>query len=160
MGHGPDAFLFGESDMHDPKYDAFEVTEVFIDLDIDPALIPRFTCAPTLTLHVYPSKEFEDSFHSTKPVIYTMIVALIFVFTTMGFLLYVLLVGRRQRKAMDRMYSKISLFPMFFPVRSESASININARVSCGTSFLLALLECIGRTPSTTLNMLVMLQHQ
>eukprot|EP00980_Cylindrotheca_fusiformis_P024911 scaffold12717_cov56-Cylindrotheca_fusiformis.AAC.1 len=56
---GPDAFLLGDSDMHDPKYDALEVTEVFIDLDIDPALVPGATCAPTLTLSVYPTKEFE-----------------------------------------------------------------------------------------------------
>eukprot|EP00980_Cylindrotheca_fusiformis_P027394 scaffold20324_cov86-Cylindrotheca_fusiformis.AAC.2 len=101
---GPNAFLLGESDMHDPKYDALEVTEVFIDLDIDPALVPGFTCAPTLTLHVYPSKEFEDSFHTTKPIIYTMIVALIFVFTTMT-----------SRKVMDRIVQQDIVVSNVFP---------------------------------------------
>eukprot|EP00980_Cylindrotheca_fusiformis_P030347 scaffold24674_cov127-Cylindrotheca_fusiformis.AAC.1 len=112
---GPDAFLLGETDMHDPKYDALEVTEVFIDLDIDPALVPGFTCAPTLTLHVYPSEEFEDSFHSSKPIIYTMVVALIFVFTSIVFLLYDFLVGRRQRKVMDRIIQQDIVVSNVFP---------------------------------------------
>eukprot|EP00980_Cylindrotheca_fusiformis_P011777 scaffold2813_cov114-Cylindrotheca_fusiformis.AAC.3 len=112
---GPDAFLLGDSDMHDPKFDALEVKEIFIDLDIDPALVPGFTCAPTLTLHIYPTTEFEDSFHSSKPIIYTMVVALIFVFTSMVFLLYDFLVGRRQRKVMDRIIQQDMVVSNVFP---------------------------------------------
>eukprot|EP00980_Cylindrotheca_fusiformis_P005841 scaffold1228_cov119-Cylindrotheca_fusiformis.AAC.8 len=112
---GPEAVLIGESDMHDPKYDALGVTEVFVDLEIDPALIPEGTCAPTITLYVYPSKEFEDSFRTPNPIIFTSVVALIFFFTSSVFVLYDFLVGRRQQKVMDRIIQQDMVVSNVFP---------------------------------------------
>eukprot|EP00980_Cylindrotheca_fusiformis_P005076 scaffold1075_cov104-Cylindrotheca_fusiformis.AAC.6 len=99
---GPDAVLLGDSDLHDPKYEALAVSEVFIDLDIDPSQLPEGACVPVLTLHVYPSAELEASFRTDNSIIYTVVVVVIFVFTSLVFLLYDFSVGRRQRTVMDR----------------------------------------------------------
>eukprot|EP00980_Cylindrotheca_fusiformis_P014244 scaffold3765_cov117-Cylindrotheca_fusiformis.AAC.1 len=112
---GPDAILLGESDMHDTRYDALEVAEVFFDLGVDPGEVPEATCAQALTLHIYPSREFEDVFHTANPIIYASVVVVIFLFTTLVFGLYDFLVGRRQRKVMDRIFQQDKVVSNVFP---------------------------------------------
>eukprot|EP00980_Cylindrotheca_fusiformis_P004622 scaffold988_cov100-Cylindrotheca_fusiformis.AAC.2 len=63
---GQNADYLGDSDMHDPKYDSMEITDVLVDLAIDESDVPEGNCIPTLTLHVYPSEDLEKSFHTSK----------------------------------------------------------------------------------------------
>eukprot|EP00980_Cylindrotheca_fusiformis_P024218 scaffold11660_cov113-Cylindrotheca_fusiformis.AAC.1 len=112
---GPNAVMLGETDLHDPKYDALVVSEVFIDLDIDPSQLPEGSCLPSLTLHVYPSAELEASFQTNNPIIYTVVVVVIFVFTSLVFLLYDFSVGRRQRTVMDRIAKQDRIVSDVFP---------------------------------------------
>eukprot|EP00980_Cylindrotheca_fusiformis_P009472 scaffold2070_cov105-Cylindrotheca_fusiformis.AAC.3 len=112
---GPNAVLLGDSDLHDSKYDALVVSEVFIDLGIDPSQLPEGTCVPTLRLHVYPTAELEASFQTDKSIIYTVVVVVIFVFTSLVFLLYDFSVGRRQRTVMDRIAKQDRIVSDVFP---------------------------------------------
>eukprot|EP00980_Cylindrotheca_fusiformis_P025404 scaffold13613_cov114-Cylindrotheca_fusiformis.AAC.1 len=112
---GPDAILLGETDLHDTRYDTLEVAEVFMDLGVDPAVVPEGTCAQALTLHIYPTREFEDRFYTANPIIYASIVVVIFLFTTLVFGLYDFLVGRRQRKVMDRIVQQDKVVSNVFP---------------------------------------------
>eukprot|EP00980_Cylindrotheca_fusiformis_P024215 scaffold11659_cov100-Cylindrotheca_fusiformis.AAC.1 len=112
---GPDAVLLGDSDLHDPKYEALAVSEVFIDLDIDPSQLPEGACVPVLTLHVYPSAELEASFQTNNAILYTVVVVAIFVFTSLVFLLYDLSVGKRQRTVMDRIAKQDRIVTDVFP---------------------------------------------
>eukprot|EP00980_Cylindrotheca_fusiformis_P011350 scaffold2626_cov159-Cylindrotheca_fusiformis.AAC.1 len=112
---GPNAVFLGEGDLHDPNYDAMVVSEPFIDLDIDQSQLPEGSCVPVLTLHVYPSAELEDSFKTNNGSIYTVAVVVIFVFTSLVFLLYDFSVGRRQRTVMDRIAKQDRIVSDVFP---------------------------------------------
>eukprot|EP00980_Cylindrotheca_fusiformis_P027317 scaffold19912_cov108-Cylindrotheca_fusiformis.AAC.1 len=112
---GPNTVFLGEADLHDPQYDALAVTEVFLDLGIDQSQIPEGTCVPVLTLHVYPSKELERSSQTDNATIYTVVVVVIFAFTTLVFLLYDFYVGKRQRTAVDKIARQDKIVSDVFP---------------------------------------------
>eukprot|EP00980_Cylindrotheca_fusiformis_P016206 scaffold4815_cov107-Cylindrotheca_fusiformis.AAC.3 len=112
---GPHAVFLGENDLHDPNYDALVVSEPFVDLHIDQSQLPEGSCVPVLTLHVYPSAELEDSFKTNNDIIYTVVVIVIFAFTSIVFLLYDYSVGRRQRTVMDRIAKQDRIVSDVFP---------------------------------------------
>eukprot|EP00980_Cylindrotheca_fusiformis_P005866 scaffold1231_cov107-Cylindrotheca_fusiformis.AAC.14 len=112
---GPNAIFLGEDDLHDHNYDALVVSEPFIDLDIDQSQLPEGSCVPVLTLHVYPSAELEDSFKTNNDIFYTVVVIVIFAFTSLVFLLYDFSVGRRQRTVMDRIAQQDRIVSDVFP---------------------------------------------
>eukprot|EP00980_Cylindrotheca_fusiformis_P017997 scaffold5747_cov126-Cylindrotheca_fusiformis.AAC.1 len=112
---GPNTVLLGEADLHDPQYDALAVSEIFLDLGIDQSQIPEGSCIPELTLNVYPSENLERSSKTDNATIYTVVVVVIFVFTTLVFLLYDFLVGRRQRAALDKIARQDKIVSDVFP---------------------------------------------
>eukprot|EP00980_Cylindrotheca_fusiformis_P005056 scaffold1072_cov124-Cylindrotheca_fusiformis.AAC.2 len=112
---GSKPILLGEEDLHDPKYDSLEVTETFIDLGIDQSKVPEGLCVPTLSLHVYPSESLERKFETDNRAIYTSVVVVIFAFTVLVFLLYDFVVGRLQKKVMDRINKQDMIVANVFP---------------------------------------------
>eukprot|EP00980_Cylindrotheca_fusiformis_P001909 scaffold437_cov111-Cylindrotheca_fusiformis.AAC.7 len=112
---GSKAIALGEEDLHDTRFDSLEVTETFIDLGIDHSKVPDGFCVPTLTLHVYPSETLEKKFETHNRVIYTSVVVIIFIFTVLVFLLYDFVVGRLQRKVMDRINKQDMIVANVFP---------------------------------------------
>eukprot|EP00980_Cylindrotheca_fusiformis_P007045 scaffold1479_cov127-Cylindrotheca_fusiformis.AAC.4 len=113
---GSNAEYLGDSDMHDPKFDSMEITDIFVDLGIDVSQLPEgATCVPTLSLHVYPSEDLEMSFQTNDAVIYTVVVAVIFIFTSLVFLLYDYFVRRRQTKVMERIMRQDKIVSNVFP---------------------------------------------
>eukprot|EP00980_Cylindrotheca_fusiformis_P012967 scaffold3236_cov66-Cylindrotheca_fusiformis.AAC.33 len=112
---GPVATFLGEVDAHDPAYDEYVMTDVFLDLQVDPSKLPEGRCVPKLTLNVYPTKIMEDSFFSSKAITYASVVAVIFIFTSLVFLLYDYFVRRRQSKVMDRIIKQDQIVSDVFP---------------------------------------------
>eukprot|EP00980_Cylindrotheca_fusiformis_P028132 scaffold22583_cov106-Cylindrotheca_fusiformis.AAC.3 len=112
---GKNAEYLGDSDLHDPKYDGMEVTDVFVDLGFDETELPQGACVPTLTLHVYPSEDLEQSIHTSNAIEYTGVVAASFIFTTLVFLLYDYFVRRRQTKVMERITRQDKIMANVFP---------------------------------------------
>eukprot|EP00980_Cylindrotheca_fusiformis_P017709 scaffold5563_cov94-Cylindrotheca_fusiformis.AAC.2 len=112
---GQNAELLGISDLHNPKYDDMESTDVFVDLNIDQSEVPEGTCIPTLTLHVYPSGDLEESFQTYHAIEYTGVVAASFIFTSLVFLLYDYFVRRRQAKVMERIMRQDEIVANVFP---------------------------------------------
>eukprot|EP00980_Cylindrotheca_fusiformis_P008039 scaffold1710_cov120-Cylindrotheca_fusiformis.AAC.5 len=112
---GNTAVVLGEEDLHDPKYDSMEVTESFVDLGIDQSKVPDGLCVPVLTLHVYPSEALEKKYETHNRAIYTSAVVIIFTFTVLVFLLYDFVVGRLQRKVMDRINKQDMIVANVFP---------------------------------------------
>eukprot|EP00980_Cylindrotheca_fusiformis_P008669 scaffold1849_cov115-Cylindrotheca_fusiformis.AAC.7 len=113
--NGRDAVMLEEADVHDPKYDAFVVSAVFADFGIFRSQVPEGTCLPRMTLYVYPSTELEDSLQTDNAVIYTVVVVVIFVFTTLVFLLYDFSVRTRQRTVMERIMKQDRIVSDVFP---------------------------------------------
>eukprot|EP00980_Cylindrotheca_fusiformis_P010896 scaffold2482_cov116-Cylindrotheca_fusiformis.AAC.6 len=103
--NGRDVVLLGEADLHDPEYDALGRSTVLVER----------RGVPLLSLHIYPSAELEDSFQTNNDIIYTVVVVVIFVFTTLVFLLYDFSVGRRQRAIMERIIKQDRIVSDVFP---------------------------------------------
>eukprot|EP00980_Cylindrotheca_fusiformis_P028130 scaffold22583_cov106-Cylindrotheca_fusiformis.AAC.1 len=112
---GQNAEYLGDSDLHDPKYDDMEITDVFVNLGIDESELPEGTCVPTLTLHVYPSEDLAQSFQTSNAMQYTGVVAASFIFTSLVFLLYDFFVRRRQTKVMERIMRQDKIVANVFP---------------------------------------------
>jgi len=113
--NGPKAEYLGNFDAHDSQYDGLGVTKVLVDLGIDSSKIAEGECVPTLTLHLYPTEEFEARYLDNKALYYTAAVLLIFLFTSMVFILYDFFVGRRQRSVMDRIMKQDKIVSNVFP---------------------------------------------
>eukprot|EP00980_Cylindrotheca_fusiformis_P018548 scaffold6142_cov116-Cylindrotheca_fusiformis.AAC.5 len=112
---GQNAEYLGDSDLHNPKYDGMEITDIFVELGIDESELPDGTCIPTLTLHVYPSEELEQSFQTSKAIAYTVAVAAGSIFASLVFLLYDYFVRRRQAKVMERITRQDKIMANIFP---------------------------------------------
>eukprot|EP00980_Cylindrotheca_fusiformis_P001073 scaffold295_cov96-Cylindrotheca_fusiformis.AAC.3 len=109
------AVFLGMLDAHNPKYDDLVVSRVVVDVNIDEGKLPDGVCVPTVTLDLYPTEELEETFHTSKPKIYTVAVVAIFAFTSLVFLLYDHFVGKRQRKFMDRVVRQDQIVCNVFP---------------------------------------------
>eukprot|EP00980_Cylindrotheca_fusiformis_P018347 scaffold5995_cov113-Cylindrotheca_fusiformis.AAC.3 len=112
---GKNAEYLGDADFHNPKYDDMNVDSVFVDLGIDESQLTEGTCVPTLIMHVYPTEELEQSFRTDNAAVYTVIVAAIFIFTSLVFLLYDYFVRRRQTKVMERIMRQDKIVANVFP---------------------------------------------
>uniref|UniRef100_A0A7S2UU20 Guanylate cyclase domain-containing protein n=1 Tax=Attheya septentrionalis TaxID=420275 RepID=A0A7S2UU20_9STRA len=97
---GYEVEVLGEGDLHDPSYNNLEhrvdanITGTNSFVGIGLSEVDNFI---TFQLLIYPSKELESAYKSSCPVIYTVIVIVIFLFTIALFLLYDYLVQFRQR---------------------------------------------------------------
>eukprot|EP00980_Cylindrotheca_fusiformis_P005913 scaffold1246_cov134-Cylindrotheca_fusiformis.AAC.5 len=109
------AVFLGTFDAHNPKYDDLVVSQEVVHTDVEKSELPEGLCVPTLTLDLYPTKELELSFQTSRPTMYTAVVVAIFVFTSLVFLLYDYLVGRRQRKFMARIMRQEKIVSNVFP---------------------------------------------
>eukprot|EP00980_Cylindrotheca_fusiformis_P023103 scaffold10116_cov127-Cylindrotheca_fusiformis.AAC.5 len=112
---GQDAEYLGDSDLHDPKYDGLGIEDIFVDLGVDESQLPEGSCVPVMTLHVYPSEDLEKSFRTKNAVVYAAVVAVIFIFTSLVFLLYDYFVRRRQTKVMERIMRQDKIVANVFP---------------------------------------------
>jgi hypothetical protein len=101
----PQPVYLGPGDRHETKYESLGQSSELRDLD---ALRDRSYTGLPLSLggcqyflQVYPSSDMEDDYISSNPIIFTAAAVLIFVFTSVVFLFYDLLVERRQKKVMS-----------------------------------------------------------
>eukprot|EP00980_Cylindrotheca_fusiformis_P017838 scaffold5650_cov121-Cylindrotheca_fusiformis.AAC.6 len=113
--NGPDAVLLGEADLHETEYDDLVVRKGSSRLPFDPSELPAGSCVPMQTIRLYPSAELEDSYRTNNDIIYTVVVVVIFAFTTLVFLMYDFSVGRRQRIVMERIMKQDRIVADVFP---------------------------------------------
>jgi signal transduction histidine kinase/CheY-like chemotaxis protein len=106
---GADAKFIGMSDEHDTKYDDLEYAADIIHY-LGTRAGPENRAYPTVALsdktgyriRVFPSKETEDEYVTNKPIIYTMVIASFFLFCALLFILFSLVVEKRQDIMMRR----------------------------------------------------------
>jgi class 3 adenylate cyclase len=120
---GEKAFYVGQGDHHDSKYDYLGVSSTFLELrnNSDSSRGSAYTGLPLsqdfclMTLHVYPSEVMENEYLTSDPVVFTVVAALIFVFTSLVFFLYDWLVQRRQKKVMSTAMQSSAIVSSLFP---------------------------------------------
>lgn len=101
--NGPDVAYLGPSDMHDPSYNHLSWSadldnlDEFSTRDVDYTGLPVGSSSCHYRLHLYPAEMMEDDHTSNTPIISTVVIVIIFVFTTSLFLLYDRYNEKRQR---------------------------------------------------------------
>jgi hypothetical protein len=98
---GPKVYPVGSGDLHDPKFEYLEQSASMADfsavadgsqlgLELEKEDCPY-------SIRVYPSQAFYDEYNTNAPIIITLSVAIIFIFTVLMFIVYDRLVERRNR---------------------------------------------------------------
>jgi hypothetical protein len=118
--NGPNIQYLGVGDLHDEKYDDWGIQSELKDLNSFSAHGSEYTgarldsyCPFTLTL--YPSDTMQDKYVTSSPAIFTAAAVMIFVFTSMVFLLYDYMVERRQRVVMKTAVRSSAIVSSLFP---------------------------------------------
>ena len=150
---GPVVTYLGPGDRHDPSYDYLMVSADVAEY-VNTLALPttRSYTAVNLNneflaykLRVYPSSETEDDCLTNEPVIFTVVVAMVFLFTSLIFMAYDLFVARRQRIVMKRALASGAIVNSLFPeqVRKQLYQENENKQKeepnSTAESFMRAL---------------------
>ncbi len=97
---GDDVNVVGFGDQHDRAFDEFEVVGRFRTDNIDDGTttgIPLNQEGCPYTFHVYPTQQGKDSYTTNDPLVVSLSVAAVFLFTLFMFFFYNHLVERRQR---------------------------------------------------------------
>jgi hypothetical protein len=113
---GPVTTYLGEGDLHESKYDYLEQTVLFTPpQDFNGATEAQKESHCEYYLHIYPSSGLEDDYHTSQPAVFTAAVVLVFFFTTMVFLIYDLLVQKRQAKVHSAAVKANAIVTSLFP---------------------------------------------
>uniref|UniRef100_A0A7S3DSF0 Phosphodiesterase n=1 Tax=Entomoneis paludosa TaxID=265537 RepID=A0A7S3DSF0_9STRA len=116
--NGAEVDLVGVGDQHDRKFTSDGRFGSFKDVltvqDGSRQGMPLNQVCP-INIHVYPSQAFYDEHNSELPLIITISVGLIFVFTSIMFIIYDRLVERRQRLVMHRAKQTTDIVSSLFP---------------------------------------------
>jgi class 3 adenylate cyclase len=129
---GPDVTYLGEGDLHDEAFDHMLVSADVSEFLSTYASVETegFTAVPLsgegvqYSLRVYPSQDMKDDFVTNQPVIFSLIVALVFVFTSGVFFIYNVLVERRQKIVMDRAVKSTAVVSSLFPENVKELLLN------------------------------------
>ena len=115
---GDEAYVVGYGDHHEARFDDMKKTgnfstDVLKDGTVDGVPVNQQGCP--YTVHVYPSTEYYNDHITNQPVIITFAVAMVFVFTTLMFLVYDRLVERRQRLVLAKATQSTAIVSSLFP---------------------------------------------
>ncbi|KAL3937632.1 MAG: hypothetical protein SGBAC_007306, partial [Bacillariaceae sp.] len=113
--NGARAIMLANRDVHKPEFDAMEISEVLVDSDAGESELSVGECIPKVSLHLYPTKDFQFKFLTQSALYSSGVVVLIFCFTTIVFLVYDFFVKQRQRVVMDRIMRQDAIVSDVFP---------------------------------------------
>jgi hypothetical protein len=117
---GKEAIYLGQGDLHGKEFDGMVHSAYlhnltsptdgssYTGLPISEQYCPRF-------IRVYPSSELQDNYVNSDPVVFAVVVAFVFLFTSLVFLVYDFWVNRRQRKVMRRALASGAIGSSLFP---------------------------------------------
>lgn len=120
---GREASYLGKGDLHDPKYNDMGVSRDISEYIAERARVETSSYTTVeldnsylqYEIFVYPSQIMEDTYITSDPVLYAIIVAFIFVFTSMVFIVYDWCVERRQKKVMGVAVRSTAVVTSLFP---------------------------------------------
>ena len=113
--------MVGEGDHHDTKFgdqyqaSTFEAYEEIVNFAAPVNKNQTKLDYCRYRFMVFPTQEMEDEYITTAPIIYAAVTAVIFLFTSLVFILYDLLVRRRQDKVMESAQRTNAIVSSLFP---------------------------------------------
>ena len=138
----------GEGDLHDPEYDYIYAKMPIDQIDLDMQATTHDEDLPSCDYYIsiHPSSKLQDVYISPKPFYYLSIVFVIFVCTSLVFVLYDLFVTRRQTKVLHTAARTHQIVGSLFPeaVRDqllkeqEAAELEKKKNLNKGSGFNLA----------------------
>mmetsp|Transcript_38660 Transcript_38660/g.93458 ORF Transcript_38660/g.93458 Transcript_38660/m.93458 type:complete len:618 (+) Transcript_38660:112-1965(+) len=113
--NGLGADFLGLIDAHDEQYSDMEISVPFFSFGAEQDGLPDGVCIDQLTIRLFPSDTLKEATSSLRPLLYTGIVALVIFSTVSVFIMYDIMVARRQRKVMKRVDTQHRLVSDMFP---------------------------------------------
>lgn len=122
--NGPSVDYLGAGDLHDARYDPYEVSANISEFLMTHASVEgmAYTMVPLsgqdgsqYSISIYPSAQMEQDYITRKPMLYALVVGLVFLFTALVFLAYNILVERRQSIVIDAAIQSSAVVSNFFP---------------------------------------------
>lgn len=129
---GPQVTFLGEGDFHDPSYDGMGVSDDITDY-VNSRSSPETRAFRTVPLHdtigvhrlyVYPTTETEEEYKSQDPLMYTLVVAAVFLVTVTVFVFFNWSVERRQNVVMTQAVKAGTLVTSLFPKQVQERLYN------------------------------------
>jgi class 3 adenylate cyclase len=111
--NGPDAYFIGEGGLHDMTYDELGMSFDLWESNHPDYLTVGNHCLFSLT--VYPTLEFQQSHQSTTPKIYATVIAGTFLVMIAAFVIYDLIVQRRNQKLVHNAARSNAIVSSLFP---------------------------------------------
>jgi hypothetical protein len=118
---GPEVVFLGRGDLHNSKYDNHLVQSGLADLNAFASSSSSYSgvevdedYCPT-TIRMYPSVAREDSYMTSTPLTLCFLTVGVFLFTAMVFILYDLMVEKRQKKVMKTATKTSAIVSSLFP---------------------------------------------
>ena len=102
----------GPEDLHDENFSAMELA---VDFDVLQEL--EGTGAWEYTIHAYPSEEFYETYTTSGPIYYTIVVVMVFFVTSMTFVIYDCFVRKKDVKVMDSAENTNAIVSSLFPAQ-------------------------------------------
>ena len=113
--NGEAVVYLGDGDLHASKYDGMVVSTEYGTF-LEGNIIARNISGSCLyRIRIYPAQALEDVYVTNKPAIYTVTIVLVFLFTSVVFIVYDWLVQRRQRIVMDTAVASSAIVSSLFP---------------------------------------------
>lgn len=118
---GDQAIYLGDGDLHEPAFDDMAVKTKFGEYLQEPISSDTYTGTPLYggfyqyNLTVYPSEELQDVYLTRKPIVYTVAILSVFLFTSLLFVTYDCMVERRQRLVMTSAVRSDAIVSSLFP---------------------------------------------
>ncbi|KAL7569517.1 hypothetical protein ACA910_013892 [Epithemia clementina (nom. ined.)] len=119
--NGQSVKYLGVGDFHDSRYKDMEMSSTLQNLnkfdvgEIAYSYVPLEQDTCPWTVRVFPSAKFEARYKSTNPIIFTVVAALIFIFTTTVLVFYDRYVERRQHIVMESAVRSDKIVSSLFP---------------------------------------------
>ena len=134
--NGEHVIPVGHGDLHDKTFDGMKQSASFASVeniaDGTKTGLPFRKDQCTVRMDVYPSNTFHSLFNTSTPIIMTVSVAIIFVFTALMFVFYDRLVERRQALVMTKALQSNAIVSSLFPanVRDRLMAMESNSNKS------------------------------
>ena len=134
---GQSVTFIGQGDLHDSKFDSQIMTGDFRSLlessDTQELGYSLNQGECIYSLKVYPTQQLESAYHTMRPTIITFVVAVVFCFAVIMFLIYDRLVERRQKIVMMTAARTTAIVQSLFPQVCCQARPSL-ARMFCSSS--------------------------
>ncbi|CAB9524999.1 Receptor-type guanylate cyclase gcy [Seminavis robusta] len=113
------AYFLGYEDLHEPEFNDYARIEENIEM-----YQKRVEGVCTHDLYLYPSSKLRDSYTTSRPALYTTLVALAFAVVMALFVLYDWTVTRRQNKTINTALTTQAIVTSLFPAEVGKQMIN------------------------------------